>query len=662
MPEPYDAHLESLIEKATVHFHSARDGEEEMWGSGFFVAPGWILTCAHVLLGRIGEAGGDEFRVRGPGLSDGRPLAARLEESLSPHIGRRLSEGGRALPVEQDLALVRLLDPSVPHECVWLSDRSVLPLGGRRTVYGYLPLADGAAQAWKGKADVVAAHGPYTLRLGPTNEFPGGVSGGPVLDPATGAVVALIKSRRGDRDGGVSIAVPLMRRLERYQDVVAAHDEWHHERRRTSSNWISRQTQLPGAPPRGDADQWHPLDRRQALALLAAVEPADASDTVVRLVRAARGDDPVDRRHPPVSWRDGHGLLDEEGDPQDAYVFLRYLRLVRLFLEGREPEAGDAVRRLGDWIEERSVDLRASTRRIVEETELPASLLPVAELAVRTHPGPGDRGVVVLELEPLHEDPSRVFWTLRVDDGGESSDVPCAEQTSGPGVDIRHLREALAGPLAQAFELVDRPELPAPLEVALDLSHFDTPLHEWQIYPSAPLWDRARQQLLGVRRPVVIRDRERRGVPAESWDARWHGMVSSGRLTARYTVFGGEPPDARRFAEMPPGEVPVQCRPAAAGAGRTAMRLALDAGHGVALWYYGGHPGQECGPACTELERSAVGFLDELRDPAELPDHVRRIREHISKESTRHWADTVAVLYDDPRRPLPSDEGVFDAP
>jgi hypothetical protein len=92
------------------------------------------------------------------------------------------------------------------------------------------------------------------------------------------------------------------------------------------------------------------------------------------------------------------------------------------------------------------------------------------------------------------------------------------------------------------------------------------------------------------------------------------------------------------------------------------MRLALDAGHGIVLWHYGEHPGQECGPRCDDLHRSTAEFLVQVTDPAELPDRVRRIREHVSAGNGPHWAAEVAVLYDDPRRPLPAEEGVFDAP
>ncbi|MET8828274.1 trypsin-like peptidase domain-containing protein [Streptomyces sp. NPDC004610] len=676
MPERQDLRLRTRIENATVHFHSARPGDEEMWGSGFLVAPGWALTCAHVLLGRIGAAGGDEFRVRGPGLHDGRPVAARLAASLYEGDLGAERDDWTSVPVEQDLALVRLTDPSVRHECVWLSDRSDHPLGEGRVVHGYRPADGGAASAWSGSAEVSSQDGPYGLRLGPTNTFPEGVSGGPVLDSATGAVVAVIKSRVAGDTGGLSIAVSLMRRFEEhYPAIVAAHDAWHHAQRKEPHNWVGRQLELPGAATRA-GDHWSPLDRRTALALLAEVPPPDAPHTVTLLVRQARGDDPPGRPHLPLTWRDGHGLLYEGDQPQGAFVLLRYLRLVQLFVQSREPrppsrepgspasESG-AVRRLGDWIEDRLEPVPPSLHTTVLDAVLPAGLVPSGRGgAVGPYP---ERPVVLLELEPLDDDHSRVYWTLRVDDGGEDSDVPRDGDTTGPGVELARLRSVIARPLAAAFRAVDTPELPAPLEVALDPRHFDTPVHEWQIYDSAPLWDTARQQLLGVRRPVVIRDIGRRGVPAESWERRWEGMLARGRLTARPTVFGdGGAGDQHAgehdFAGLGPGEVPVQCRRAGTGAGHPAMRRVLDAGHGVALWHHGDHAGPWCGPGCDALHRSTADFLAEVGHPAELPERLRRIREHISKGNGRHWADTLAVLYDDPARPLPAEDGVFDAP
>lgn len=46
--------LEPLVKAATVRVHAPADGygtpgTGPTWGSGFFIAPGWVLTCAHVI-------------------------------------------------------------------------------------------------------------------------------------------------------------------------------------------------------------------------------------------------------------------------------------------------------------------------------------------------------------------------------------------------------------------------------------------------------------------------------------------------------------------------------------------------------------------------------------------------------------------------------------
>jgi hypothetical protein len=93
------------------------------------------------------------------------------------------------------------------------------------------------------------------------------------------------------------------------------------------------------------------------------------------------------------------------------------------------------------------------------------------------------------------------------------------------------------------------------------------------------------------------------------------------------------------------------------------MRLALEGGHGLALWRVDGHPGA-CTDACDELHARARGLLESVQAPSHLPDRLRQLRQQISRQipGTR-WAEPLALLYDDPRRPLPAeDTAPLDAP
>ncbi|MFD7418185.1 serine protease, partial [Kitasatospora purpeofusca] len=136
MPEGLPS-LDALVRAATVRFLPDDDPRTaQMWGSGFFVAPGWIVTAAHVLLPHLREdtdrpfwAAGDE---RGYGIA---PTRVRLRQWLVTDVW------SDAVPAQRDLALVRVLDGDLDHECVWLGD-STVSTGGERVSFGFRPTPD----------------------------------------------------------------------------------------------------------------------------------------------------------------------------------------------------------------------------------------------------------------------------------------------------------------------------------------------------------------------------------------------------------------------------------------------------------------------------------------------------------------------------------------
>ncbi|KIX78885.1 hypothetical protein SF23_03905, partial [Streptomyces sp. MBRL 10] len=201
--------LEPLVQAATVRVHAPPRGYDTSgslrtgptWGSGFFIAPGWVLTCAHV----VGE-GGAAVRLTGREVGitfhSGRPgghgavtgtVTGRVECVLPERLEER-RPARHALWDLPDLALVRVLAP-VSHACVWLTDRS-RPRFDEVAYFGCTedlgaPEITGRTTRLRGTAGQGAA-----IRLAHDDEIDPGMSGGPVVDLARGEVVGVVKARR----------------------------------------------------------------------------------------------------------------------------------------------------------------------------------------------------------------------------------------------------------------------------------------------------------------------------------------------------------------------------------------------------------------------------------------------------------------------------------
>jgi hypothetical protein len=150
-------------------------------GTGFFVAPGQIMTCGHVV-----DACGDGLTV----LWQGRELPVSVSRIEPAERG----EGRyRDLP---DTAILDVEEP-VTHDCVWLADE--MPERGTDLVaLGY---NDWPAPRSPGDIDVQLSDVPLTLagqdgkawRVS-HDDLTEGMSGGPVLDQRTGRVVGMTKA------------------------------------------------------------------------------------------------------------------------------------------------------------------------------------------------------------------------------------------------------------------------------------------------------------------------------------------------------------------------------------------------------------------------------------------------------------------------------------
>lgn len=645
-----DDRIFDLVKAATVHLLPAGGKDSPLWGSGFFVAPGWVLTAAHVLRPHLAADRTVAFRVRGEGVD----AEARLGQWLIT------DPRNPKVPLAEDLALVRLTGEH-PHECVWLTDRAARHSGALKAC-GYYP-GPPDAHFRIVDAEINGHEDTYGLIIKPDIDFPGGMSGGPLLDPESGAVVGLIKSRRKEKDGGKAVAIAALRRFgETYRTVMTAHDRWHGEEPVSESgdNWID----LQRGPAAEQSTVWTPRDRRRALALLAALPPPPDEPTVNLIAKAARSGNQWPGATPELrTWRDGHGLLYEGTTPLDPLVFLRYLRLVEAHARARD--TGSPL--LTGWLTKR---LRNDPRRylhaLARDVSLPDELRPPPEedgpeRVVISYPGPGEGPVVALLLDPvIGAQPARFFWQIWYDDGDGLPEVHETDP-SVHGCRPDELVQALRVPLGGLLDSKDREGHPVPLEVALPAEHFDTAVHRWRFADIAALNDPGH---LGARRRLVLRALERRGYPDNLWLDRWQGMTSGRRFEGwRMPPPGAVDPTGYRTAER--HRIPVMCRPAGQGTGHVAMKHALSSGHAVALWHIGPHPERgACLPECDTLRARVEKFFGTLGSLAELPDRLRHVRQDISEQRPDStWAEPLALLYDDPRRPLPPEETeTLDAP
>lgn len=231
-------------------------------GSGFFVAPGLVITCAHVVSAGLGEGAdpvGRETRLRvRQGLVSGDVVWA------GPVSGER----GPLL----DLAVIRLRE-AVEHECVRLSERPVLGVDSA-WAYGYAvgPRNQDPPQVWTGSLTVGGTMRGALLLRGDT--FPVGSSGGPLVDPVGAGVCAVVKAN--GRDGERGLAIPLSAlgdsedpaAVDLLGEIWEKHDDYHLNR-------------AEGVPEPGSQGRWRhygplfvPGLRRRTLAGLGSDQPS----------------------------------------------------------------------------------------------------------------------------------------------------------------------------------------------------------------------------------------------------------------------------------------------------------------------------------------------------------------------------------------------------
>ncbi|MFB6614513.1 trypsin-like peptidase domain-containing protein [Streptomyces sp. NPDC085524] len=670
--------LEPLVLAATVRVHAPPDGygtpgPGTTWGSGFFIAPGWVLTCAHV----VGEGGGATMRITGrevgitfssAGTGGTGTVVGRVERVLPERLEERRPARG-ALWDLPDLALVKVLSP-VSHACVWLTDRS-RPRFDEAAYFGCTedlgtPEITGRTTRLLGIAGNGAA-----IRLGDDDEIEPGMSGGPVVDLARGEVVGVVKARRHTGGGGLAVSVVQLRTLPAGEDgetglyhrVMQAHDRHHYDEHLsdldTRRTWTDVQDELaaPDGDPYGGRGRLAPGERTALFGLLAELPPPGSSEVVRALVEAARGEEPDPHPPAPLSWRDGIGMLyDPPSGRGEAEAMLRYATDVSV-AGHREPSAPGADEDLWEWTRAAAVRLwRPQRRELGERRE--RGLVDRAErmraMAGRVVRGPAARRAdgltggasALLELWAHAWETDVYDWRVSVL-AGPAHPGRLTPVDSGVRAVMRELPEVLRAPLAEAFRRADTDEAAAMLEVAVDPELFGAAVDDWRLVGGLPV---------GVQRPVVFRWAAGSRAPLPEAAARWARVQAGPLLDERADCVRGRPrsPAPQWSAGLPDNTVPVHCRAPAREPALGSLHAVRDAGYGVVVIR---RPPADPAAPCAPFHRGQREELAAAARGEALPRRLQALRGRMYEaDPDAYWAAGSGLVWEDPARPLPDDE------
>ncbi|WP_019545072.1 trypsin-like peptidase domain-containing protein [Streptomyces sulphureus] len=630
----------------------------KFWGSGFFVAPGWVLTAGHVA-----AAGGEEvWRGAAPvavTTAEEEVLEGELVFSLpDPDTVRT-----RAWPFP-DLALVRVsaaypFDP----ECLWLSDRSTLAPAPGCGLYGWIEVPGGGVEFHPSVGSVSGGRGGHLVVQG--GQLRAGCSGGPVVDLERGAVIGVCKG--AESTGSVATPITALRTLcdetpaaaRVLHEVLGAHDRYHRGRLLVPGEcWPRIQPRLQ----RGDGT-FTPELRTALYELFARLPAPRTAGEVLELANEAR--DMVlrpsyhVREYRPRSWREGAGLLYDAHDGRvpggagasgmelEAVVFYAAKVCSALAWEQRGP--ADALEALAAWVEE--TGLRVDNPVIAER---------VADLLAEDPRAASARADVRVVIHPELSQPGTHTWQIELLRPRGHHRV---QQVGGRAVARSRLREAICAALPAALDLGDAFTHLAAVEFVVPRQLFDLPVERWEVRTP----DGGACQQLGLHRSVVLRDWQRTvgspDPPEEEVavrEERWQG-VSRGPMEAHPLLperAGRRQPGELSAAvgefepleRLAPTAVPLHHAGVSQGAAARAVDAAMDAGYAVALWLREDPSGAPpTGGAQLELVSS---LLDESVQAAGLPARVRELRRRGEEGNGTEaaCARRLSLLYDPPQR------------
>ncbi|GIF03719.1 VMAP-C domain-containing protein [Actinoplanes siamensis] len=574
-------------------------------GSGFFIAPHTVATCAHVA-GAVGAA-----------------VTVRWQDRSLRGVVRWASPLGGRMARYPDMAVVEVEPFDGVHPSVWLDDHRP---GSKAELVAW-----GHARAYPSEPDAAPVSARFTnggayqdmIRL-THDEIEPGMSGGPVLNTQTGGVCGITKAARhkGEPAGGVAIPVRALReimRAEAYRELRRRHDEHH----RRNKSWLKLAERLPPVP--GTIGAVAERQLREVLDLL----PAAGHEEHLADFQAVAGSRAARVRHPLHEHGDVVTELSGLAPPDDRipHVIAYALHLAR--------NAGPTVAaRLTQW----ALMAAPADDREKVEAQIPAGPAgsPLPSLLVYVRPDGADQQRYLCE-----------FWQH---DGTGLRQLEADGRDRSEDQLREHLRERLPG-------LVEG-ENPPMVELVLPMDLLDEDVEQW------PRAGRHAWTVIGQNNPVVVREQQRFEEEDEAvltdWQKRWDGLRDRPVGSALMPVTCAERRTERalfsQFRVKPGiGAVVLPDTPRKRAALRAVLDVGLYAGIPIMVWRRNGCAGEDGiahdGCAGAELTGAITAALAGAgRD--EVPRRIMELRNQAVSDEHPELGNDVVVLWDDPGRRL----------
>ncbi|MFG1807820.1 trypsin-like peptidase domain-containing protein [Streptomyces sp. NPDC049040] len=607
-------------------------------GAGFFVAPGYVVTCAHV----AGAEPGGQVRV---GWDAAEHAGVVLAASPAPR-------GVKELWPYPDLAVVHVPDAPAVHPCVWLDDLTPRR-GAPLTAAGFSAVYE--PRDFSGRIAAFTRGGTLLFQDGPMielvdGEVNSGLSGGPVLNDRSGGVCAVTKASRqtGTDLGGLATPVSALRLLDPdvYRALVRAHDRHHAD----SEEWTRLSDLITAHDAEDGGADLAPGEDRRLLALMADL-PAGAAvpHSAAFVAAAAPGTDPP-RHYPQLDHRDVYRDLAAQLRPEPGrlpYELAFAADLVRA-----------SARRA--W----SAADRARVQAMKEEILVTAGRLKVAEPARRRlAAGPGTEGTPSIIARIRHSFRNRSLYHVMAWRYQSPSDiVPVGAES--PAMPLDEATRYLAGLLPEQIDLMGGVSKPGLIELIVPREALDEAFADWTLWPEQPWF------ALGRKHYVVVRPLERHDAPGlhAAWEERWENLEDKPVGESLVCVcgrFGQHQAALGAALDSDPGLSAL----ALAGSPRSgpvadAYQVAVASGIPAMVWRRDTAPcGRGAEDPCVAPGGPVCGgdaFLPAVRAALartprdELPRRVRELRNAATAHGgSSHVGRDLVVLWDDPRRRIP---------